>query len=672
MARKLRATATPFPRNTPISKPVLKLDATTRQQLGQACRIIFEYVSLGNRAGLEKNLDIWNAILEMRSTPTNVPWEGAAHLVSPTVFSAYQEFCSRTIGSVLQPRPYTMRGNDPVASRYAHATEQFYNQEWDRNDCFDAYEEAILFSARDSTSIMEVLYELSSHQEVYEVREPVFDRSGNPVIDPATQLQQMQTVRKTATFVDYDAPREVPVDLKSFYWYPVQARSINTAGAVGRKLWLGEREIDKLVASKIFDADEAEAALSYVSTGAGEQSFDPQGNSQWTIGNMITVMDTAIAPPAGVPMARGPLEVIRWHTDLFDLDGDGVFEENVIWFHYRSARVLGVVPFDYFGGRPFFELTPIRRPGVFVGWGIPEIGRSIQEEIDTQTNARLNLLDLALKPGRYKTANARYRDPEKRTGPDVEVEVGSPNDVGYLQTPRIPQESFIEAQAQEQRLDRAVGAPQAAAMQPVGGQQQRSARAASIEMQLRAMQSNLVNTRIRRWMLKIFKYKHGLYLRYGKDQLETVQETQAGSQRMLLPKEILGLDYTLGITGLGGALDKENRRQDLLMLVQGIMQLFPQLVQGNFPRQWHLARLLTETFDIADVTSYIGTLEEAVQMQQAQQQAAQGQGQLAALMQVLSHQSREGGRPNGQQAPQQAPQQPSAPGASALAALGGA
>jgi hypothetical protein len=660
MPRKLFATQTQNPK-VPLSRPIPKIDDTERAAIGNVLTNLIQ-INLGNRSRLDQNLDIWNAILEMRGKPLNIPWEGASHIVGPTVYTAYYEFCSRTIGSCLQPRPYTLRGTDPISAQYAHTVEQFYNSEWDNCDSFDAHELCIRYGARDGVAIMEVLYDLSTHEEMFDVEEGVFDDNAQAVLGPDGN-PLTKTTQKVVKFVDYDAPREEAVDLKSFLLLPNFARTINSAPGVARKVWLTEQDMQAKVKAGYWDQDTVDAIIQYCSEGEGEQARDPQGNSQYTISGMISVVDTAISGATDIPIARGPYEFWRIHTNLFDLNKDGLFEENIFWLHDSSRKNPGVVPYDYFGGRPFFDLAMIPRPGVFYGFSIPEIGRAQQEENDTQTNSRLNLLDLSTRPNRYRTQGVRYRNDNGTSDKwdlDVEIEVTKPDDFGFVKPPQIPPESMIEQEKITAILDRALGSPQApAAAPPVGGVQQRSARAAAFQAQLIAMNLNLVNERVRRWMLKIYRFKAGLYQRYGPDQLETSSEAATGPARMVVPKEILALDYKYGISGLGGALDKEQRRQDVLMLTQGLLDTPLQaLFVGNLPRLWNLARLLVETYDVPDITTYIGTLDEAQQLQVAQQKAAADQAQLDAMMQILSHGATPAGGPSKPAAPPQPAPQP--------------
>ena len=176
------------------------------------------------------------------------------------------------------------------------------------------------------------------------------------------------------------------------------------------------------------------------------------------------------------------------------------------------------------------------------------------------------------------------------------------------------------------------------------------------------MQSNSVITDTREWLLDIGTYTLGLYIQYGDDQMQAVMPTSQGQQTVPVPKEILQLNYTLGVTGQGGPFDKEQRKQDALMLAQFLMP--SPLVQGNLGRVWQISRMVLETHDIPEVTAYIGTMQEAMSQQQAMAQAAQQQQQSQMMMQVLSHSAfgkpHPGGQP-GQPAPQAQPAQQAQP-----------
>lgn len=589
-------------------------------------------INLGNRSSLDDSLDLWNAMYEMRTEPRNTPWPNAANVVVPIIPSEVDGLVSRVTGTVLQPRLITVRGNDPQSSQYAHLVEQFLNAELLENEWDVAIREAIHLTARDGTAIGRVFWELNEHSRVIVVSEDELGPSGSPILGDNGKPQKKKT-RKRFKFKTFDAPKWTVKELRDFLIVPNFSPDFNAADMLCDKIYMGEEDCMKLVEAGWFRKDKTEACLSYVSTGQGDLSYDRQGYSTYTINNRINVVDTAVAPPDGMKMTRGPIEVWMCLTKNFDFDGDGVPEENFVWVHDRSRMMMGYAPFEYLRGCPYFDLAMWPRPKRIYGFGVPERLAGLAEEATAQHNQRLDWMDMSLQPMRYRTQNVRFQDEDRRWGPDSEVQVQNPTDFGFVAMPDVPPSSEAEEKMILQYVQQVMGAPQTASLQPNQGNQ-RTARAAQIAAQQAGMQQNLVNTRVREWILKMIEYSVGLYLQYGPDQLETVARTSEGASKMILPKEILGLDYTFGVAGLGGPFDKEGRRQDLMMLYQLLTQ--NPLVNNNLPRVWAITRAVVETFDVPEVTAWIGTLDEAQQQAQQMAQAQQQQMQMEMVNRLIS------------------------------------
>jgi hypothetical protein len=651
------ASTTLFP-DAPLSLPAIKLDAATRQELGITMRQLID-VNLGNRTMFDRQLDVNNSIYEMRKAAPDLPWPNAANITLPIVHAAVNEYVSRINGTIFQPRLLTVRGNDPVSSQYAHLTEEYYNTRCDKDDWTQAWETCVHLAARDGISYSTCFWELSTHEEIRYAQEPVMGPDGMP-------SGQTQKVPKRISFVDYDGPRFRSVEARDLIWIPNHAPDKDAADAVAIKYYMPEIEMRKLVSAGIFDEDDTERILNYTDTARGEQTFDVQGYRTYTIGGLINVADQAVSPPAKLQMSRGPVQMWMIFTKQFVFDKKSGFQEAVVWVHDRSRICPGVAPFEYWRGRPIFPLSLIPRPNRIYGFALPQILQGIQEEADTQHNQRLNWMDMLLQPVRWRTGGVRISEEDKIMGPGTEIRVMKKDDFGWYDYPDRTQPTVAEEQMLLQYKDMATGAPQTPGLGGQGGQsggQQRSARAAQTQAAVQAMMTNLVLRRVRKFILENFEYAASLTQQYGTDQVQTVQKTAQGAQNITLPKEVLMLDYTYGVAGQGGPLDKEQRRQDMMLLVQ-ILLMTPlsALLQGNLPRIWTLARALIETFDVPEVTTFIGTMQDAMQQQQAQQQAAAQQQQLmqqAELMkQVFSHtdfkQPTAPSRGNGQQQ-QQAP-----------------
>lgn len=611
-----------------IELPFPKITADQWEGMSSTLNTLID-INLSNREELDNQLDRGNAMYEMRAADhgNDTPYPGSANVMVPLIASVVDEFASRISGTAILPRPLLVRGNDPVSADQAHTVEQFYNGEYQRNCWEEKIRTGIQLGGRDGTSVMGVFWK----QEVYER----VVKADSPMPD-GTMSKKSQRIR----MIKYDAPELVPIELRDFVLIPAYAISINTADAVCWKRYMGEAQLTAMVNADVLDEEMVEKALSYVNEAQGDLSYDRQGTSPYTINNRINVVDTSVAGPAGIKMNRGPIRVWQIHSSLFDMDDDGVSEENIFWFHDESRTMIGWAPYEYWGERPFFECAPFERPNRFYGFSIPERIQALQEEADVQHLTRLEVLDRVLNPTHYATSGAKLAQEDQKLGVLNVIRVQNKDDLGYIQMPPIPEASLQEEQYLTQLADRVVGAPQAGGQpsQSGGGMSgggRVSARAAQQNAAIQGLQTNMVISRTRLWMLKIFQFAHMLYKQYGKDQMDAIGQSADGTKRITVPKEILGLDFTLGVAGQGGPLDKESRRQDWQVIYQLLMQ--NPLVQGDVGHIYGITASLLETFEVTEITRLIGTLDEAKQKQAQQQAAAQEKEKQDQVIQLLSH-----------------------------------
>lgn len=186
----------------------------------------------------------------------------------------------------------------------------------------------------------------------------------------------------------------------------------------------------------------------------------------------------------------------------------------------------------------------------------------------------------------------------------------------------------------------------------------RSAKEAQAIQQSAGVRIDLMANRVRDWLKKVFWQIHHLKLQYGPDEMDTTVQVAGRPERLTLPKAVLARDYSLDIAGAGGPLDRENRRQEMMLLYSMLMQ--NPLVAGNLIRVWAITQMILEDFNRPDVPNLIGTRDEAQQQMQAQQQAAEKQHQEEVQLQLITHSKNAGTNGKPQQPPQQ-PQMPMAP-----------
>lgn len=613
---------------------------------------VMRTAGVSQRATLDNNLDIWSNLYDMRVQPKNTPWLNSSNLPSTLIPTSLDTLTSRLMQLVVPLRLLVVKGRDQESEQHSHEIEHFYNTQVQDNDWDNSIYHYSHLSGRDGTSIMEVVWEKRVHHMHLVQFTDETDATGNLVYDEQGRpKQKREVVHKAIT--EYNGVRWNPVELRDFYLFPAWARSIEEAPTVGRVLYLSEAELRAMVASGDLKKDAVDYVIKTIK-GTGQELPQDDHKATYEIGGQIEVSTTDHVIDDKMQQAEY-FKVWRFHTREFDLDGDGIFEENVIWFHEFSRRVLGVQHYQYAHGyRPFVELSLMDRPNRFYGYAVPERLYSVSVEQAAIHNQRNDEITLRLSPPMLRIAGSQYENRNKPWGPGVIYDVGSLNDMQLMQLPDVPPSSWSEEQLLDQYAKELLGL--ADAFSASGGRQTR------YQMQLAAaavtVRLSLMASRLQRALRRIFKMTHELTLQYGPDQitvtvpapaqpqqpapasagelgaeLQPVPGTPPGAQagmvqKVVLTKQILGLDYELGINGMGSPLDKQSRRQELLFLYNLLMQ--NPLLRASLQRIWALTQRVLEEFDINDTISVIGSQEQAAQleqqMRQAQAQAANGGG----------------------------------------------
>lgn len=630
MARNKQRVFSEFQPDNSIEYPFPEISDSQWTTLAQSLYTLVQ-TNLGNRASLDQQLDAWNAMYEMREAyaDDDTPAPDSPNPPPPIVATAVDEFASRISGSAILPRPFLVRGNDPVATDNAHIVEQFYNKEWADNQWEDNIRTCIHLAARDGTAIMGVFWENKIVERVHRIDQQQPDGS-------------TRKVSKRVKTIAYDAPKLVPVELRDFVLFPVHAISIEEADAVAHKMYMSEPLLTSMVNSGVLDEEMVERALRFTNTAQGDLTYDQQGYSTYEINNLINVADISVAAPDGIKMNRGPIRVWKIHTSLFDLDGDGVTEENVFWLHDQSHILLGYAPYEYWGSRPYFEYAPMERPNRFYGISIPSRVEPYYIECRAQQLNRLTILDKIMTQAYTRVQGVKLPPEDMKTAQLNIITIpkdAGPNPIGLMPVPEYPAASLQEQQFLTQQAERVIGAPQVPGVLPgsgmSGGANRGSARQAQNQAAVQSQQTNMALSRTRTWMLKIFKFIHLLYKQYGPDQMNVVDRSQDGVNTVVLPKEVLNLDYTLGIAGQGGPLDKE-RTQELWQTLYQLVAQNP-IVQANPQLLYNAFVSLLETYDIPEITRIAGTMEDVKKFQEQQAASAQAQQQAELTKMVLSH-----------------------------------
>ncbi len=615
----------------------LSPESTSWSNLGVS---IYEGItnSLSDRSNFDTLLDYYNDLYEMNTGPNNTPWPNAPSIAVPLVRTQLEAVVSRLVSAVFVPRLFVVNGNTPKAASTQHEVERYYNADFRKRHLLENFITALHLSARDGVGIMENVWTRKEVTRKVLVYTDKLDKQGQPVIGADGKVEKEKSI-KEMKITELDAFDPQPVEVRDFLVMPAWSRSIESAEAVAVKKYLTQNDLQQMINAGTLNEEWTERAWNYVSQGDNDLASDPQGTATYELGGTISVGDAGTDSISGdrepLEKLRGALRVWRVHSNQYDLDGDGLAEENVFWIHDESQLLLGWSPYEYWHGRrPFSALCIMPRPNRFYGFGIPESLRGLQEEASAQHNQRLAYMDLIISPPRYRVSGTKFQDEEKRWGPNTEVEVANKDDYGFVTLPEVPQsswqeETMINHYAGQLTGTESPGQPMVGGAKVPQKQQQMFQQSTNIRMDLMALQ-------VRKWAEDILWQWHHLNLQYGPDDFTTSSQNQQGQpEKLVVSKQIMAEDYELAVAGMSGPLDRDNRRSDTLTLYSLLMQ--NPLVQGNLTRTWSTTMMVLEEFNRPDVPAIIGTMQEAIQQQQAMQMAQEKAMDMQMQMAAVNH-----------------------------------
>jgi hypothetical protein len=180
--------------------------------------------------------------------------------------------------------------------------------------------------------------------------------------DASGSLQAVTKIRK-------NSPSIVPVKIEDFlirpHWTDVQR-----APWMGHLVRLFPHELKQRAAAGVYDTEAVEEVLSF-----GESTLD-----ETTLENLKR---WGIEPKAG---ESGVYNIVEAYM-FYDVDGDGVEEDIIVWIHPESGTILRT-DYNELGIRPFVVIKYIPRPFQFYGMGTGWICEHMQDEIDALHNMR--------------------------------------------------------------------------------------------------------------------------------------------------------------------------------------------------------------------------------------------------------------------------------------------
>lgn len=594
--------------------------------------------ALSGRGGLDADLEVYNALYEMEHQgEQDSPWVGASNVIPPIIPGELEALRDYIIQAVFTPRLFLVSGRNAEARKHASLVEKWLNsllsQERSGGECWMLIILSMIqASLRDGTAGTLITW--------FQRKETKPVVSFEPELDPTTGEMKLDDdnkpvkKRKISWIQEViDEPLVELVTLKDVVLSPPESKSIQQAAMVFVTRLMYEEDLNQLMdgmgddsSNGVFSREAIEMALSYVVEGQTDIPSDPQGTYDKDAGGQIDVGIGQGSLNSTTFRNRGPLEIRLGFSKQHDMNGDGRVERNIFFLHDRSQRLIGWVPYEYLMNKwplPMFSCFP--RIGQPYGYSVPERLADIVDSMAANKNQRINYNDMVVSPVLMKKSGDLVEDKGKIVQPGAEWLVEDPKgSLAYLQLNPVSGTSFQEDSQDQQLIAKVTG--QAAPF--TGGQSPTKQTATQTKVQAAAQttRSNTIALFFRFFAREFINIVFNLYLQYSNDDMNF----QHGEDDLVLPREVLALPYTINVAGIADPTDANARRQDMMIAVNEFPKIYPAWFQKP-SNQRKLAMKLADTFpNFEDLEEFLGTDDDAKALDQAQQQAAQMQAQVAA------------------------------------------
>lgn len=371
----------------------------TKKLGGKLYRAIQEWKD--SRSQLIQKLRERNDLAEGVEKETDFPWVGASNVHIPYPKIKLREIKATITRNTMRPVPFLMckyAGSEKDMTTYQDTTKQIEEFVEDalrsKTNIHSTLKESLIPIARDGLTPVQIIWEteiervmdFKSYLSVDEfladyptaedagISENQFDK----VVSNLANGQKYE-VQYEYDLVTYDAPKAYLVPLLDFVHWPVFESEIQNTVTHGKRVWYKDYDIERLHSiGKFTDKKVVESILKMGGDVRDEES--------------LTVSRDSIE---GITRDTDTTETREYEcyelVHKEDLDGDGVKEKYLIYFHFKSKSILRIERYPVRKGAcSYFPLRYMKRDGRLLGISIIDDLSGISNEIDIIHRQRIN------------------------------------------------------------------------------------------------------------------------------------------------------------------------------------------------------------------------------------------------------------------------------------------
>lgn len=441
-----------------FKRRALKLSDDDKADLEK--RLYYEVVDWkDSRSTLKTKLRDLNDLYEGVVKVTDFPWPGSSQLHVPIPKIKAREIKSTINRNTMRPIPFLMTrysGPDELyqAGQPVVRDIEDFIEDKIKNDTniHQVLKDAIIPTIRDGTCPIQIIWEtelerVTDYKMYMSAQEfltdyPSADSAGIPaerfskIISQLNRKKQYE-VQYEYDLATYDGPKAYIVPLIHFFHWPVFETEIGNMLTHGKRVWYTDYDLEKFVSTGKFDKDAVEKIL--------KSPGDLRDDETLTISR--DTIEGIVRNPSKLGTAREYEFYELVHKE--DLDGDGVKEKYLIYFHYRTRRVVRVERYPIRkGALTYFPLRLVKRDNRFLGISLIEDIADLSLEIDLLHRMRINSRTITHVPSFKAKSTARENfdtsRPQYRFKPGVTFYLNAVDDIEQFDIKPVDLSGSIE------------------------------------------------------------------------------------------------------------------------------------------------------------------------------------------------------------------------------------
>lgn len=599
----------------------LKLSRDEADKLGKKLKTSIEK-ALSARTGRDDRIKEWSVQYDAIVMPKNRPWKGAASLNIPTTRSIIDALHAHILKVMQGVKPLARipEGWPGAEAETVDRVERFLD--WQLNvqvDIPNVWDPVVHESLRTGNGIVEIGWRRirSRRRDVVPVfTDPVTGDdcdadvpNATPKMNPRTGAQEMELVEETVDVLNQ--PVVTLINTLDWMMYPANAKSIEKAIGCGYRYWATKNDLLMGVRDGVYREEWVNALLAKGPSYTSRYDEASGGNP---------VIDQNVGAEEFMPDddEDRPYELFKvvW---LYDYDGDGIKEDCLFHIDICTGQLIAAQVYPYWHGiRCFESYTPYPRPGHFYGYSLCEILRSLHAERNAIRNQRIDAGTMALSPAIAVGRNARL---------DLSKNVWGPGQVWHCDTVEQIRPIVVTAASQQMFAEEA-GVKEAAedvsgvSAYSQGSSPSRSRTLGEISTIVSEgnLKFNVIIQRLQAVNNRVFTQIVGLDYQYLPVETEFAV-TGPQQERMFAKVTRKELENRFRVVAQGNSAN--SNRELAIQTAETLFQIGQTnpLINGSLSRMWEVTNNYLRQAGITDPTPYIGTLEEAKEMEEQQKQA---------------------------------------------------